>query len=73
MSIIEFIIIKKNWDLKKDIGTLNLSEDQKKDVGDFEALITYQILYILALTYQLYLTVDTVNINTTSNMYIKYK
>jgi hypothetical protein len=59
MSIIEFIIIKKNWDLKKDIGTLNLSEDQKKDVGDFEALITYQILYILALTYQLYLTVDT--------------
>ncbi|OUM62557.1 hypothetical protein PIROE2DRAFT_11140 [Piromyces sp. E2] len=55
ITIIECLIIYTNLQHKKYYD----SQLDKEEVGNFTAIIVYQVLFIVALTYQLYLTVDT--------------
>jgi len=60
MGIIECIIIYRNTKNKKyyneSLGQLSV---QSIDLKNYSALIVYQALFIVAMVYQLYLTVDT--------------
>jgi len=73
----EFIIIILNNNDKKTLNKdqyLNNIKDEENGEnvpGNYTALIVYQVLFIVALVYQLYLTVDTVSIkNKYLNLYI---
>lgn len=65
ISIMEFIIIILNNNDKKTLNKdqyLNNIKDEENGEnvpGNYTALIVYQVLFIVALVYQLYLTVDT--------------
>jgi len=58
ISIIECFIIYRNINNKKYYSE-KLNDEKDKDAKNFTALIVYQVLFIVALAYQLYLTVDT--------------
>ncbi|ORX49307.1 hypothetical protein BCR36DRAFT_328382 [Piromyces finnis] len=55
ISVIECLIIFQNHKYKDEIEKIK----DKNETGNLSALIVYQYLFIVALAYQLYLTVDT--------------
>jgi len=60
MSIIECIIIYINWKNKENYENKNIKEENyQKILNNYHALIVYQVLFIVAMVYQLYLAVDT--------------